>query len=165
MKKESGQSVENKMKISNDGLNFIKELEGCRLYAYDDLTGKKLKKGGICKGTLTIGIGHTGTDVYPGQVIDIEQAMNLLKSDLKQVEQTINESVCVPLTQNQYDALCSFVFNIGCNAFKKSTVLKTLNKGWYEQAALCFHNWHRGNGIPHILDARRDKEKEFFLKS
>ncbi len=152
------------MEISQNGINLLKKLEGCKLYAYDDMTGKKVGINCVCKGTLTIGIGHTGNDVFKGQVITEEQAENLLKIDIKKTENTINYCVEIDLTQNQFDSLCCFVFNIGCNAFKKSTMLKLLNKGRTQEASNCFKNWHRANGKPHVLDNRRKQECELFLK-
>ena len=150
------------MEISGNGIKLIKELEGCRLQAYDDYTGKPVKAGGTVKGTLTIGVGHTGKDVFKGQIITQEQATELLKNDIKNVEKTINEVVKAPLTQNQYDALCSFVFNIGTGAFRGSTMLKLINQNKFAQAADCFKDWHRGNNVPHLLDNRRRKEKALF---
>lgn len=150
------------MEISENGIKLIKELEGCRLAAYDDFSGKTVGRNDIVKGTLTIGVGHTGKDVVKGLVISSERARELLKSDLKNVEKTINEVVKVSLTQNQYDALCSFVFNIGCGAFRGSTMLRLINCKQFEKAANCFADWHRGNNIPHLLDNRRKKEKKLF---
>ncbi|MCR5260655.1 MAG: lysozyme [Candidatus Gastranaerophilales bacterium] len=150
------------MEISENGIKLIKELEGCRLQAYDDYTGKPVSSSDTVKGTLTIGVGHTGKDVFKGQTITQDKATQLLKSDIKNVERTINEVVKAPLTQNQYDALCSFVFNIGTGAFRNSTMLKRLNERNYAQAAECFKDWHRGNNVPHLLDNRRKKEKELF---
>lgn len=152
------------MQISKNGIKLIKTLEGCRLQAYDDYTGKPVGFGGNVRGTLTIGVGHTGQDVTKGLVITEEQASEFLRKDIAVVEKTINEVVIVPLSQNQYDALCSFVFNIGCGAFRSSTLLKLLNQSEYEKASECFKDWHRGNNIPHLLDNRRKKEKELFVK-
>lgn len=152
------------MQISETGIKLIKELEGCRLQAYDDYTGKPVKANGTVKGTLTIGVGHTGKDVTKGLVITEERASELLRNDIKNVEKTISEVVKVSINQNQYDALCSFVFNIGCSAFRCSTILKLINQNKFAQSADCFKDWHRGNNIPHLLDGRRRKEKELFLK-
>lgn len=152
------------MQISETGINLIKQLEGCRLQAYDDFTGKPVGFSDVVKGTLTIGVGHTGKDVTKGLVISEERASELLKNDIKNVEKTINEVVKVPLNQNQYDALCCFVFNIGCSAFRDSTMLKLINTNQFAKAADCFKDWHRGNNIPHLLDNRRKKEKELFIK-
>lgn len=152
------------MQISENGIKLIKSLEGCRLQAYDDYTGKPVNANGTVKGTLTIGVGHTGKDVTKGLIITEERASELLKNDIKNVERTIKEAVKVTLSQNQYDALCSFVFNIGCSAFRGSTMLKLINQNKFAQAAECFKDWHKGNNIPHLLDSRRRKEKELFLK-
>lgn len=153
------------MQISETGIKLIKELEGCRLQAYDDFTGRQVGFSDVVKGTLTIGVGHTGKDVTKGLVITEERASELLKNDIKNVEETINEVVKVPLKQNQYDALCCFVFNIGCSAFRGSTMLKLINANQFAKAAECFKDWHRGNNIPHLLDKRRKREKELFIKA
>ena len=105
------------MKISENGKNLLKNLEGLRLQAYQ------------CEANeWTIGYGHKNTDVYAGLKITKERAEQLLNNDLIRFEKCVNESVNVPLTQNQYDALVCFVFNIGCAAFKSSTMLKHINK-------------------------------------
>lgn len=153
------------MQISETGINLIKQLEGCRLQAYDDFTGKPVNAGGTVKGTLTIGVGHTGKDVIAGQIITQERATDLLKKDITNVEKTINAVIKVKINQNQYDALCSFVFNVGSTAFKGSTMLKFINQNKFAEAAECFKDWHRGNNIPHLLDKRRIKEKELFIRA
>lgn len=151
------------MKTSKNGIKFLKNEEGCKLYAYDDMTGVPVKAGGICRGTLTIGVGHTGKDVYPGQTITDAQAEEILAKDIISRENIINSLVKVPLTQNQFDALVSFVYNIGESAFKNSTMLKLINSKNFKAAAEQFALWHRGNGVPHLLDNRRKREKTLFV--
>ncbi len=81
------------MKIGNDGLNLIKEFEGCELTAY------------VCpSGIYTIGYGHTG-DVLPGQTITQAEADKLLRDDCKRFETGVNNYTNVPLNQSQFDAL------------------------------------------------------------
>ncbi|WP_409246581.1 lysozyme, partial [Acinetobacter baumannii] len=119
---------------SDVGVNLISGFEGTRFTAYDD---------GV--GIWTIG---TGTTVYPngvkvkkGDACTAEQAKTYFKHDLAKFEKTVNESVTVPLTQNQFDALVSLTYNIGSGAFKNSTLLKKLNKGDYQGAADQFLVW------------------------
>lgn len=137
------------MKTSEGGVKAIMLREGERLKAYPDV-----------KGIWTIGVGHTGPEVKPGLVWTEERVMAALANDLEWSEAAINKYVTVPLTQNQFDALVSFVFNIGVTAFKKSTLLKDLNKGNYEEAAKDFDMWH----IPPSIIGRRDSEKQQFLE-
>lgn len=108
------------MELSNNGLNLIKSFEGCKLYAYDDLTGKKVEACGALKGTLTIGYGHTGIDVKKGMTITQSQADTLLRKDLSNFCKAVNKYVDkYRLNQNQFDALVSFSFNCGTGALAK----------------------------------------------
>ncbi|ECF5616366.1 lysozyme, partial [Salmonella enterica subsp. enterica] len=115
------------MKISDSGLAALKREEGCKLTAYTD-----------SRGVWTIGTGHTGRvdGVAVGKNMTITQdtADRLLRDDLSWVERCIAERVTVPLNQNQYDALCSLIFNIGANAFTGSSVRRYLNAGNYTAA-------------------------------
>ena len=104
------------MKISNTGIALIREFEGCRLTSY------------VCpSGILTIGIGHTGTDVHSGQTITDAEATALLRKDLDQFEKAVSSLITIPLTQAQFDALVSFAFNCGAGALEESTLRKRLN--------------------------------------
>ena len=139
-------------------LNIIKEFEGLRLEAYDD---------GV--GVMTIGYGTTrypdGTRVKRGDKITLEQAEEYLRHDLRQFEVDVNNLVKVPLTQNQFDALTSIVYNIGSGAFSKSTLLKKLNERDYKGAADQFLVWNKAGGRTlQGLVNRRTRERQLFLK-
>ena len=145
------------MKVVN--VDIIKEVEKLRLKAY--LPTKN--------DVWTIGYGHTD-GVVEGQEISEAKALEFLKEDLDEVEKGILRYVRVPLTQNQYDALCSLIFNIGLGNFAKSTVLKLLNKKDYLGAANAFLMWtkqkNRRTGVFEVLDGlviRRKKERNLFL--
>lgn len=142
------------MKISKKGINLIKGFEACKLTAY------------ICPaGKLTIGWGHTGKDVVKGLKITQERADELLLNDIRIAENAINNLVKVELNQNQYDALVSFVFNVGVSAFKKSTMLKFLNVGHFPLAAGQFDRWIYSKGVVlQGLVKRRKIEKDLFMK-
>ncbi len=102
------------MWISDKGINGIKRFEGCRLQAYK------------CPANVwTIGYGHT-KGVKAGAVISMAQAESLLRSDLLPIEKYLNDKNNIPvdLTQSQFDALCSFCFNLGVQAFHRSTLRK-----------------------------------------
>ncbi|EDT2916120.1 lysozyme [Salmonella enterica] len=144
------------MKISDSGLAALKREEGCKLTAYTD-----------SRGVWTIGTGHTGRvdGVAVGKNMTIPQdtADRLLRDDLSWVERCIAERVMVPLNQNQYDALCSLIFNIGANAFTGSSVRRYLNAGNYTAAADAFLKWSRAGSNPTILAPRRGREQAMFL--
>lgn len=144
------------MKISNSGILFVKKEEGEELEGYVDT-----------RGIPTVGVGHTGfvdgKPVTPGMIINQSQSTQLLRSDLTWVENTIRSIIKSPLTQNQYDALCSFVFNIGAAAFSRSTVAKLINAEDYKGGADAMLLWKRAGNNPDILLKRRQRERGLFL--
>lgn len=142
------------MNISQKGIDLIKKFEGCRLTAYK-----------CPSNVLTIGYGHTGSDVYVGKKITQKEAEYLLKNDIIVHCNNVNKLVKVPLTQNQFDALVSFEFNIGYGQFSKSTLLKLLNEKKYKESAEQFERWVYSNGkVLQGLVKRRTEEKNLFLK-
>lgn len=141
------------MKIDINGLNLIKHFEGLWLRAYK------------CPANIwTIGYGHT-TGVCPDDVITEDQAISLLRKDIAESERAVNQYVHVPLTQNQFDALVSFVFNLGVGNFSTSTLLKKINAGDYDGAAREFGRWVNAGGkaLPGLV-RRRKAESALFLK-
>jgi lysozyme len=136
------------MRISDDGIKRLEVREGKRNKAYKD-----------SKGIWTIGVGHTGPNVYEGLAWTNQQIDDALRDDLATAEQAVNISVHVPLTQNQYDALVSFVFNVGVKAFKGSSLLKVLNLGLYDMAAAGILSWDK----PVEIQGRRHQEHDQFL--
>jgi len=154
------------MKTGERGLALIKEFEGCKLSAYQCPAGK-----------WTIGYGSTfygdGTPVGKGRTLPSElAALELLKVTLVQFEKDVNSLVKVPITQNQFDALISFAYNLGSDIDKDdiaeglgdSTLLKKLNDRDYFGAAAEFHKWNKAGGKPLAgLTRRRNAEAELFL--
>ncbi|ARG33970.1 MULTISPECIES: lysozyme [Acinetobacter] len=143
---------------SNAGLNLIKGFEGKRLNAYDD---------GV--GVWTIGFGTikypNGVRVKKGDTCTEQQAETYLKNDLTKFEVAINKLVKVPLTQNQFDALASFTYNLGETNLANSTLLKKLNKSDYQGAADQFLVWNKAGGkVMKGLVRRREAERALFLK-
>ena len=120
--------------INAAGLALVKASEGLRLEAYQDTSG-----------IWTIGYGHTKR-VKPGDSISAEQAELLLEADLMAAEEAVAGLVKVPLNDNQFSALVSFVFNAGASAFAKSTLLKKLNEGGYGLVPACLKSWIFDNG-------------------
>jgi lysozyme len=129
--------------------------------------GYRRKAARLPDGRWTIGYGHTLT-AREGAEVSPDDAEALLLYDLIAVAHAINEHVYAPLTQNQFDALASFVFNIGVEAFLASAVLKRLNEGALIQAACAMELWRKAEfaGEVIVIDAlvrRRAAEKALFL--
>jgi len=141
------------MKNDVNGLNLIKQFEGLRLRTYQ------------CSANVwTIGYGHTA-GVGADDVITEEQALFLLRQDVAESEKAVNQHVHVPLTQNQFNALVSLVFNIGVGNFRTSTLLKKLNAGDYDGVARKFRRWvHVGGKTLPGLVRRREAESALFLE-
>jgi GH24 family phage-related lysozyme (muramidase) len=140
------------MKVHN--INIIKKHEGLRLEAYLPTPND----------VWTIGYGHTHT-TKQGMKITAGQAESLLRKDILWVEKAVNKLVVVPLTQNQFDALSSIVFNIGEGAFSTSTLLRLLNSKDYEGAANQFPRWNKQKGrVLNGLTKRRQEERQLFIK-
>lgn len=144
------------LRISQLGINLIKRYEGFSSKAY------------LCPaGVWTIGYGHTkSADLLRAKGLEIseEEGEELLKHDIKIFERAVRRLVKVDLTQNQFDALVSFTFNLGAGNLKKSTLLRKLNTGDYEGAAEEFPKWVRANGrILGGLVTRRKEERALFL--
>lgn len=136
--------------ISPKGIELIKEYEGLRLKPYNDV------------GRLAIGYGHTG---YVTKTMNIteERAAKLLYADLVHIQKQLRLLISVSVTQNQFDALVSFVYNVGVGAFKRSVLLKELNSGNYTKAANELHRWVYANGVKLAgLVRRRQAEFELF---
>lgn len=139
------------MKTGNRGKTIIKSFEKCKLVAYMPTP----------KDVPTIGWGHT-KGVKMGDKITEDQAEEFLCGDLEWVENCINKHVEVPLTQNQFDALASLIFNIGCSNFKGSTLLRILNEGG--DCSGQFLRWNKqGNEVLRGLTLRREEERRLFL--
>jgi len=141
--------------INEAGLALIKVYEGLRLKAYQDSVG-----------VWTIGYGHTN-NVKPGDVLsDESQASGLLAFDLANAEAAVSRLVKVDLTDNQFAALVSFVFNLGSGNFAMSTLLKKINSGDMAGAAKEFKRWNRaGKKVLAGLVRRRDAEAALFQDS
>jgi lysozyme len=144
------------VKIADGGLKIIKTWEqgpkgGAALEAYQ-----------CDAGVWTIGYGHT-KGVKQGDTCSIHDAYNWLREDCQGAEDAVHDLVVQPINQNQFDALVSFVFNLGRMAFANSTLLKMLNAGDYPGAARQFPRWNRVKGkIARGLVARRRDEVELF---
>ena len=138
------------METSNEGISLIQKFEGCELEAYQ-----------CSAGVWTIGYGHT-KDVIKGMTITKEEAEQMLVDELHEYENYINEYVTVALSQNQFDALVSWVYNLGPANLKSSTMLKVLNEGKYEEVPAQMKRWNKAGGK--VLDGLvRRREAEALL--
>lgn len=147
------------MKVSNKGLDLIKEFEGFSSTPY------------LCPaGIATIGYGSTyyedGTLVtMEDEPITEERATELLQYTTDKIFGSfVNKVVKIEINQNQFDALVSFAYNLGNQSLKESTLLRHLNDGNYEDAANQFTRWVRAGGKTLAgLVRRRNAERELFL--
>lgn len=147
------------LSTSEEGLAFIARHEHFEPNVYPDEANHP-----------TIGFGHR---LVPGEsfpdAIDEEQARHLLRSDVSLAEATVQRSVTSDLTQWQFDALVSFAYNVGSDAFRKSTLLRHINAGDFNAAAGEFMRWNQvrqqdGTSSPSPgLTSRRRAERDLFL--
>ncbi len=143
----------NSLTYSQSGQELTEAFEGYAATAYNDAG----------KGILTIGYGHTGSDVVPGLVWTQEQAVAALMNDIGWAVKIVNHFVVPTLEQHQFDALVDFVFNAGAEAFKNSTLLRLVNAGNMADADLEFAKWvHSGGKVLSGLIRRRAAEAALF---
>ena len=145
--------------ISPLGLKLIKVFEGYRSEPARLVTGQHV-----------IGYGHPLEDDETAKTMSREVALNLLREDLAPVEAMIRETVFSPLSQGQFDALCSLIFNIGPVNFMTSNIRHALNNGRVLDAASAFDEWRKADidGKTYVVDAlvrRRTAEKALFLRA
>lgn len=132
------------MNTSQRGIDFIKTGEEFRAKPYDDATGKEIVFGKPIYGNPTIGWGHLILKNEKFTEITIDEAEALLRNDLRIAERTINQIFGNSLTQNQYDALVSFCFNVGgSQEFVQSHVVKYIKLKMYEQAIYYWKQWNK----------------------
>ena len=142
---------DNEMETSENGIELIKEFEGRRLVAYQDSVG-----------VWTIGYGHT-KDVWEDRLIIKKTADRLLAEDLAEFEKYVDNLVDVPLTQNQFDALVAWTFNLGPTNLSESTLLKKLNAGDYDSVPSEMKRWNKAGGeVLEGLIRRREAEAALF---
>ena len=140
------------MRISDKGLELIKTFEGCKLFAYRDSVG-----------VPTIGYGHT-KNVRMGQAITQQQADNFLREDLQGCEKVLN-ALELSLNQEQFDALCSWIFNLGEGNFLHSTMFRKLKAGATDvEVTDQLVRWFNAGGKPlKGLKRRRIAEANMYL--
>lgn len=149
------------LKTAKDGIDLITEFEGLELEAYQDIAG-----------VWTIGYGHTET-AKPGMRISAREANELLLADLATREQRLNHWMRrhhVLLHQSEFDALMSFIYNVGFDAFQRSTAARRIRDGDMEGAADALTWWNKATvkGVlkeVRGLTRRRAAERELFLSA
>ena len=169
------------MKTGLAGINLIKGFESCELLSYPDPASElfkqclRLKISPYNKGYIklsdwesfksspwTIGFGHT-RNVTSNMQITQEQAEEFLKEDLAVFEAGVTRLIKVTLTQNQFDALVSFAFNVGLGALERSSLRMKLNRKDYTGASKEFLKWNKCGGlVSNGLTRRRLAEKKLF---
>lgn len=143
------------MKLSQRGIDLIKQFEGYSSKAYPDPA-----TGGA---PWTIGYGTT-KGVNPGMVITAEQAEKMLRDDVAKFESGVSAMLKVPTTQGQFDAMVSLAYNIGLGNFGKSTLLRKHNEKCYSCAAGQFPAWNRAAGkVMNGLTRRRNAERAMYM--
>lgn len=143
--------------ISPEGLALIQRHEGFRS-----------EPAQLPSGAWVVGYSHVRAG-DPGAPLSAAEAADLLIMDVAPSERLVNEQVTQPLTQSQFDALVSFAFSVGDDAFKQSQVLRRVNAGEFLAAACAMDAWRKCDvgGEIEVLDAlvrRRADEKAWFLK-
>lgn len=146
------------MSVNQATLNLIKQYEGCKLTAYQDIVG-----------IYTIGFGTTaaaGLGIEPanGMTITQERAEDLLRQGVEKFATTVDAMITAKVNANEFGACVSLAYNIGPNAFAKSTVLRELNAGHKDKAAAAFRMWNKAGGaVIKGLVNRREAEIKLFL--
>lgn len=142
------------MFLGPKGKALIQSFESLRLQAYQDQ-----------RGIWTLGWGHT-QGVVPYQTCTASDADEWFTQDTATAVKAVNATVHVPLTQEQFDALVSFTFNVGQGSEAHSTLLADINKGDFAAAAAQFLVWNHTNGVVNAgLTRRRAAERALFLDS
>lgn len=130
----------------------------------DGVEGRKYEAYKDVAGVWTVCDGHTGTDIIGGKTYNDQECDRLLWKDLQPAKRTVDSQVKVPLGEYQRAALYSFVFNVGSDAFSKSTLLKKLNRGDQEGACEEMRRWVYAGGMKWKgLQNRREMERSMCL--
>lgn len=154
------------MNISQDGIDLLKSLEGFREKPYNDSAGFSTVGYGTLLHRGPVDFNNPLDKMYENG-ISVDEAERLLRVHMRvEVEPVLARSIRVGLTQNQYDSLCCFAYNIGSHAFEKSTLVKLLNLGSYTSVPEQMMKWIMAGG--HVVEGlknRREKEIELWSKA
>ncbi len=148
------------MRTGKQGIQIIQHFEGLKLRPYKCPAGLWT----VGYGTL-IGNGKTLPPEW-NRLFTVSECTALLFEELRSKEKGILRYVRVPLTQNQFDAIVSFVYNLGLGAFQRSTLRRKINRGDFLGASQEFIKWNKAGGkVLAGLTRRRISETALFLKS
>ena len=139
--------------LGSAGEALIKSFESLKLVAYQDQ-----------RGIWSCGYGHTGPDVVQGTTCTPEQAEAWFQLDTQSAVVGVDASIQTTVSQQQFDALVSFTFNVGVGAEGHSTMAKLINARDFAGAAAQFPKWDHVDGVPNVgLLRRREAEQALFL--
>lgn len=144
------------MEYSKTGLQLTESFESCRLSAYQDSGGK-----------WTIGWGTTyypnGKPVQRGDTITQLQADSYIIQKYDDISYFLNRLLLVSVTQQEFDALCDFIYNVGTENFAHSSLLRYINSSNFTEAANEFDKWDHVNGkeVAGLLRRRQAETQEF----
>lgn len=140
------------LSISATGLSYIQGAEGLSYGVYLDPVGLP-----------TVCYGHYDQRLKVGTRFSETECLTFLREDLSAAEKAVKELVTVPLSQGQYDALVSFVYNVGTDAFRRSALRRKLNQGDYEGAAQEFPKWvyAKGKKLKGLINRRQNERRLF----
>lgn len=150
---DSGMWPADSYRVSEDGYEIVKHFEGFEPEPYYDSVG-----------VITWGYGETLNVPKEGYITERQASEKLRKRMERDYASHVRDMVHVEITQGMFDALCSFSYNLGWGALKKSTLLKKLNSGDYEGAGEEFLRWNKAGGnVLAGLTRRRRAERAMFL--
>lgn len=135
------------MKTSEQGKQLLIDRESRENVVYLD-----------SKGYPTCGVGHMDTSLRVGDVWSDEKVDEVFAADLERFEKALNDNLTVCLKQHQFDALVSWLWNVGTGWASKATLIKLINQQRFDEAAAEFDKWH----IPPEVTSRRNGEREQF---
>jgi len=146
------------MSVNKATIDLIKQFEGCKLTAYQDIVG-----------VWTIGYGTTAmadVGIVPakGMTITQDRAEDLLRMGVDKFAATVDALITAKVNANMFGGCVSLAYNVGPTAFAKSTVLRELNAGNFEKAAAAFQMWNKAGGVVSKgLVRRREAERQLFM--
>jgi len=161
-----GEGMIEKLKGAAGGTADPKALAASMIAGFESFSSKAYADPPGQTKTYSIGYGHqivSGDGFSTDSVIAEADALSLLQADLDTYANCVDNAVAVPLASEQAAALYSLCYNIGCGAFRSSTLLRLLNTGDYDGAAQQFAVWNEANGqVSDALVSRRSSEQDIF---
>jgi lysozyme len=157
--------------FSEAGTALLQQCEGFRAVPYDDRTGLPVTPGGVIAGTLTVGYGHTGSNVIAGQAWTEPQALHQLSNDLAPLVMGLSRIITANLTDNEFSALVCLAYNVGFTALANSALnggtLYAVNLGTFGMVPGHIASWNKAGGVilPGLVGRRAAEVKLWNLES